>query len=330
MLLRNRKDRAPVGVPQPPSCQASSRSLAASSAAAAAGSPPLRAVRIDDSPRRRDQAASRARGERCRKILHPASLGPDPREQEYRRRHQLAQLLQTLWRGGPDDRGDVAQARGPDAGTPELGDQSRDPVADDSASLHRNLLDVGRSGVRGPGQHEQAAAALAGGVDERLQRVGPEQRVDGERVGADPVNGPVDGGRGSQERLRVGPSGDVDVAALAVGDDDQPGVVAAIDRLLQRGPAGSAEPFEAGDLWLDCGAVGAGRLDRQGAVRGYRAADPDRDRVAAAGRVGELDRLGPQLRWIWIEPEHELGGPRRDLGCDAVSEALNGRRLALY
>jgi hypothetical protein len=104
------------------------------------------------------------------------------------------------------------------------------------------------------------------GLDERLQRVTPEQRVGGEGVGSQPGSGPERAGRLAHERLRVRPRGHRDIAALAVGEHHQTVVVRDRDHLLQRLPSGGAEPLEAGELRLHGHTGRAGRDDRRAAV----------------------------------------------------------------
>ena len=118
------------------------------------------------------------------------------------------------------------------------------------------------------------------------------------------------GGRLAQERLRVRRRADVDVAALGVGDHEQPGVVRALDHLSERGPAGRAEALEARDLRLHRDAVLGDRIDRQRTVRRDRERRPRRRWLTDA--AGEFDRARPQVCRIRIQPEHDLGGALGD------------------
>ena len=54
----------------------------------------------------------------------------------------------------------------------------------------RQVLDVGRAGIAGPHQSEDASAGRRRRLDQRLERVRAEQRVGGEGIGAQPGTGP--------------------------------------------------------------------------------------------------------------------------------------------
>ena len=106
------------------------------------------------------------------------------------------------------------------------------------------------------------------------------------------------------ERLAVGGGADVDVAALAVGEHEQPGVARRSTGLRQRVPARRAEALEAGQLRLDRDAGRAGRVDDGSAVgrdgaggalrRGSRAGRP---RVPGQRRAGSGS--SPRTTWDW-------------------------------
>ena len=66
------------------------------------------------------------------------------------------------------------------------------------------VLEVRGARVRGVHEQEAAGAARRGGLDQRLERVAPEQRVGGERVGAEAGDLAERAGRRADERLRVG------------------------------------------------------------------------------------------------------------------------------
>ena len=70
--------------------------------------------------------------------------------------------------------------------------------------------------------------------------------------------------RAAEERLGVGGGGDVDVAALGVGEHEQARVAGVRDGGVERGPAGGAEALEAGELRLDATHGGRGRVDERG------------------------------------------------------------------
>ena len=52
------------------------------------------------------------------------------------------------------------------------------------------IEDVGGTGIGGPDEDEDAGADRGRLLDQRLERVGAEQRVEGDRVGAEPGIGP--------------------------------------------------------------------------------------------------------------------------------------------
>ena len=71
----------------------------------------------------------------------------------------------------------------PTARHPGPRDAGRDLLPHPPAAVQRQLLQVGPARVRGPREHEDAAARRVAGVDERLHRVPAEVRVDRQRVG---------------------------------------------------------------------------------------------------------------------------------------------------
>jgi hypothetical protein len=150
---------------------------------------------------------------------------------------------------------------------------------------------------------------------EGAQRVEAHVGVDGQRVGAEAGDRRVaESGRGAEEALGVGGGGDVDVAALAVGEDEEAGGAPVVDRRGEGGPAGGAEALEAGDL----------RLDRDDGV-----ADGVDDGAAVGedggGGVGGGRRLGPEVAWVGVEAEDDLGFAVGDDGRQAVGDVLGGR-----
>ena len=94
-------------------------------------------------------------------------------------------------RASPTARGWVAPTTAPTRREPALADELLAELAHELGHLvperaavrEREILDVGRAGVRGLDEAEDPAAAPAAGGDERLEGVAAEIRVDGERVG---------------------------------------------------------------------------------------------------------------------------------------------------
>ena len=152
-------------------------------------------------------------------------------------------------------------------------DEPRDVLPHALAAVGAQVLDVGRARVRRPHEHEEARP----GDLQRAQRVDAHVRAGREGVGADAGDG-AEGRRSSAgQRLAVGGRGDVDVAALGVGEDEQALCVRLLDDELQHAPAVGAEALEAGELRLDRDAGGPGGVDGRRAVR------RDRDGGALGG-----------------------------------------------
>jgi hypothetical protein len=126
----------------------------------------------------------------------------------------------------------------------------------------------------------------------------------------------------ARERLRVGRRGDVDVAALGVGEDEQSFVLRVLDRGLEGAPAGRAEALEARELGLDRDARGPRRVDGGSAVCGYRSGR------AISGRpvCGRLrDGLRPEPSGVGIESQDDLGPALGNQGLQPVCEMPTGR-----
>ena len=86
-------------------------------------------------------------------------------------------------RVAPGDGARPATARSrPTSSCAELVDQRGQPLV--QRRLAR-VLQLGGAGVRGADEHEAAGAGRGRGLDQRLERVAPEQRVGGEGVGAE-------------------------------------------------------------------------------------------------------------------------------------------------
>ena len=146
-------------------------------------------VGVGDRARGGDQpagAAGRERRARAPRRRRPGRRCPGSRNG--RVRHQLAQAREVLGLGRAGDGADVGEARA--ARSAELGDQS----ARAAPTAARRSRARGPAGRRRPGldvrTSTNAPAALARAVvDQRLERVAAEQRVGGEGVGAEAVDG---------------------------------------------------------------------------------------------------------------------------------------------
>ena len=125
--------------------------------------------------------------------------------------------------------------------------------------------------------------------------------------------------------------------------------------VLQRQPAGRAEPLEASQLGLDGDArrrrgvdqrqaVGEHRRggleprdDARGTLRARRLADAaggeldlgERGREPCPRLARALDRGGPQPRRIGVDAQNDLGLPQRDRLSEAVAERRAGARVAV-
>ena len=223
----------PTGAKRSASSQAVSRRRSASARAASAGAPPPAQVGARDAARGAHEAARAPGGERRRKLLHAPALRADAGQQERGVRHQLARASEMLGLGRAETAPTSLSPASPDAGGA--------PAARRAAAT--------RSHTRPPPSSARSSTSAAPGLDvrtststpaplvarrrhERLDRVAAHQRVDGQR-GRRPgprAHRTVSAGRRA-ERARVGAGGDVDVAALAVGDHEQPG---AASRARQR------------------------------------------------------------------------------------------------
>ena len=125
----------------------------------------------------------------------------------------------------------------------------------------------------------------------------------------------------AEEALRVGSGGDVDVAALAIGEHEQAGGAGVRNGRGQRVPAGCTEALEAGDLRLDGDDGIADRVDDRAAM------GEDGSRGAGRGAGAERTRrgvfgLGPERERIGIEAEHDLRLALGDRGGQAIGKTL--------
>jgi len=102
---------------------------------------------------------------------------------------------------------------------------------------------------------------------QRAQRVEPHVGAGGVGVDAEARDGAEGRGGLAGQGLAVGGGGDVDVAALGVGQDEQTLGLRLLDDEFEDAPAVGAEALEAGELRLDRDAGGAGGVDGRRAVR---------------------------------------------------------------
>ena len=195
--------------------------------------------------------------------------------------------------GGADDRAHPAQAALTHQASREPVDKGRELLVQRLLGA-RQVLDVGRAGIAGPHQGEDSRPGALRCRDQRLERVGAEQWVGGEGVGAEAGDRAPWGRRLADQRLGVGSGGDRHVAALAIGDDEQPGFLCRRADLAQRRPAGRPEPLEAGELGLDRDAGRPCSLDQRATVRrhGLGRALGGRGSAERPSRPGELRRVG--------------------------------------
>jgi hypothetical protein len=199
----------------------------------------------------------------------------------------------------------------------KLVDERRQPLVQRRLG-RRQVLEVGGTGVAGADEDEHPRPRLGRGGDQRLQRVSSQQRVGGEGVGTEAADRSPGGWRLADQRLRVGRGGDGDVAALAVGDDQQARFAGGGADLFERAPAGSAEPLEAGKLRLDGDTGGAGPLDQGPTVAGDRGSRQlGRRRLGIACRLplpGQFGRVG-------VEAEADLAATLFDERRQPIGKA---------
>ena len=112
-----------------------------------------------------------------------APWAPTPGQQQDRLRHQLARLADRARMGRADDGADRREPVLADEVLAPLRDELRDVLPHRAPVGERHVLDVA-AGVRGLDDAEDAGAVAPRGREVRLDRLAPEPRVDGERVGA--------------------------------------------------------------------------------------------------------------------------------------------------
>lgn len=221
------------------------------------------------------------------------------------------------WLGGADHSPHPAQTPLARQAIGELVDERRQTLVQRGLG-GRQVLEVGGAGVAGADEGEDPRSRLRRSGDQRLQRVPSQQRVGGEGVGAEAADGAPWSGRLADQGLRVGGRGDRDVAALAVGDDQQPRFLRRGADLFQRTPSRCTQPLEAGELGLDGNAGGTGPLDQGPTVVGDRGGcQLCRRRLGVARRrplPGQLGRVG-------VEAETDLTAALLDERRQSIGKA---------
>ncbi len=233
-------------------------------------------------------------------ILDAPALGADAGEQEDGMRHELAGAGEMLGRGGAHDGSDVAKTGGPDAVAAEGVDEAGEVLPEGATVRKLEVEDVGGAGVGGADEQEDTSTGGAGAGDEGLNGVAAHEGVDGGEIGAQPA----------EEGLGVGGGGDVDVAALAVGDDEQPTPPRVLGDDGEHLAAGGAEALEAGELGLDGEAGGGDGVDEGAAVAEDGAGDVLRGRHHA----------GPERGGMGVETEDQLRLAAGDTRNECVAE----------
>ncbi len=203
--------------------------------------------------------------ERRPEVSGTTTLGADPRDEEDRVGHQLAQAAEVAGLGGADDGAHPAQPGFALQPRPPLGDHPRQMLVQ-GAAVGGQVEHVGRAWVGGANESEQPGSGARRGHDHRLERVAAEQRVDGRRVRGQPRELSRSRLQSTEHRLAIGGGADRHVAALAVGDDEQAGAARISDHLLERPPARPAEALEARQLRLHRDADRRRRRDQRAAV----------------------------------------------------------------
>ena len=164
---------------------------------------------------------------------------PTPGSRKTARGISVPQTLEPLGRGRADDRADVGEAARADRRPrPSSATSRASRSLTDPPSCERQLLDVGGAGVGGAHEHEQAAAGRArAAASSGRSESSPSSGLTVSASAPSPGTGPNGVGVVAEERLRVGRGGDVDVAALGVGDDQQAALLRARDHLARAPPS---------------------------------------------------------------------------------------------
>ena len=210
--------------------------------------------------------------------------------------------------GCPHDRADGREPALADRVAP-IGDQACDVLPHRAPVRQRDILHV-TARVRGLDEAEDPGAVATRRGEVGLDRFPAEPGVDGERVGERLVTFEVGGG--------VGACGRADIAALAVGDDEQAGATRVGADLAERLPAVRAERLEEGELRLDGDGVRGDGVDD--------AAAEARDIAAHLNGKQVGDRVEPddELAALPINSRRETVAEMRP--CGYIARSLARRR----
>ena len=211
-----------------------------------------------------------------------------------RRRHALGA-------GGAHDRADQGQpARRPGASAPAASTSSAIRSCSGAPPASRSWRSAA-PGLEVLTSRKQPAPAARGRGQQRLERVAPQQGVGRERVGAEARDLPERPRRGAHQRLPVGGGGHRHVAALAVGDDQQPVLARGVARTAPAHPT-PARPRRSKQASWSLTATHAGPAASIAAAQWRTTAS-----AVATLRLARhpLERRRPQRRRVGVEPEHD-------------------------
>jgi hypothetical protein len=215
----------------------------------------------------------------------------------------------------------------------ELTDEHGETLPHGAAPAQLEVENVGSAGVGGAHKQEHPGASEARGGNEGFDGITAHERIDGGDIDSEsadrterslrPPHGEGRNFKTAEERLRVGDSGDVDVTALAIGDDEQTVGASVIGDGDECRRPWRSESLEAGELELDCKTGRCDCIDEREAVAKDGPSDP-RD-ILRAHKAGvllprEAFRATPNPRpergRMRIEAEHDLrltlGDTRRE------------------
>ena len=225
----------------------------------------------------------------------PAPCAPTPGSSNTERGSSFLASATTRGAVAPTTAPTLERPRSPVRSAPQLRDELGHLLPDAPPVGERQLLDIGRAGVRRAHEAEDARSVQSARLQEGLDGVAAEIGVDGERVGERRLvvaRLEIGGGVGARRRA--------DVAALAVGDHEQPRRARVAADPLERADPVGAERLEERHLRLDRDDVRADRVDDPAAEAG------DRVRRLAAAEHRLAAQLDGQQVEPRIEPDHEL------------------------